>query len=672
MRNYWTIALLLFVMEAFATSNAGIAFPQELVDMVCSGKTNHRTLLLDAVTEYRGENHSIMSPRQFSIPEIFAFADLIVGPGADTVLIDTNHVQNGNVYVLGNGVFIVDNARFSVVGQIGAMGNGKIYVRNGATLHFNQSWVGQYSLWLFENSYFEAADATIDANHVMHFVETHDDATYIARRCYYPDWTFKKFFERSTVIMEDVAHIGDMMVGDSSNIHLIRCDTLMPWFQAPDGSIIDIEFPDPDSVEHFEFHSGVAGIDGVGETFILDTCARCWWSFETYPGCSVIVRNSEIRGCAQRIPGADTFSISGIRNYNFNTNLVVPLSDRYLQFISTYNFWWNWYPWENTVFFIDSCVFGEMICSNTATIFATRCIHDGSTITLATKDSSFMSFEAGTSYAFAGSFQQSTLLMKDTYITPLWPYQATNIAHHNSRFLCVNCDFDSLPFALDTALVMWVAIESPESAGVECVVPIIGSAWIDVGPENPATFERYRLYWSPADSAVWTLIDDSTGEVSNGILGLWNTSSLGEGDYELRLVLINSEGDSLTAFKDISITSVGIAEGRLPEDIAISAYPNPFNSAVTISLRQAGTPDLPADDLSPVGQASVPVIEIFDINGRMVEEIPVIGSESAKPLSTNASGACRWTPAPSVGSGVYLVRAKIGDESTTKKLVYLR
>ena len=365
--------------------------------------------------------------------------------------------------------------------------------------------------------------------------------------------------------MEDVAHVGDMMVGDSSNIHLIRCDTLMPWFQAPDGSIIDIEFPDPDSVEHFEFHSGVDGIDGVGEMFVLDTCARCWWSFETYPGCSVKVRNSEIRGCAQRLPGADTFSVYGIRNYNFNTNLVVPLSDRHLQFISTYNFWWNWYPYDQTVFNLDSCVFGEMIGRGGSEINAVNCIHDGATIMLASSDSAFVSFVDGMCQAFLSTWGKSTLLLVNTSVVPLWPYQSTNLAHGHSYLLAVNCNFEYEPEAMDTALVMFTAIDSLSDDTVGVSIDIIGSAWIDAGTYNTTTFDRYKLYCSHADDTLWTLIDESTSQIYNDSIALWNTSGLSDGNYDLRLTIWNSVGDSLTAFRAITLLPAGFYD-YLPGD----------------------------------------------------------------------------------------------------------
>ncbi|MCK5833771.1 T9SS type A sorting domain-containing protein [bacterium] len=87
-------------------------------------------------------------------------------------------------------------------------------------------------------------------------------------------------------------------------------------------------------------------------------------------------------------------------------------------------------------------------------------------------------------------------------------------------------------------------------------------------------------------------------------------------------------------------------EVNIPMILALSAYPNPFNSAVSIS----------APDNA--------VVEIFDINGRCIAEFP--------------GGDQIWKPEASVGSGVYLVRARFdkltdrGEESVTKRVVYLK
>ena len=122
-----------------------------------------------------------------------------------------------------------------------------------------------------------------------------------------------------------------------------------------------------------------------------------------------------------------------------------------------------------------------------------------------------------------------------------------------------------------------------------------------------------------------------------------------------------------------------VAERELPNSFAISAYPNPFNSSVTISV----------GDGSPVPQS----IEIYDVSGRRVDDIgnydqPVIarrvqpdeaisyGCEKEDchglwPRNDNAN-AVVWRPDESLPSGVYLVRASQGSNSVTKRVVYLK
>ncbi len=136
----------------------------------------------------------------------------------------------------------------------------------------------------------------------------------------------------------------------------------------------------------------------------------------------------------------------------------------------------------------------------------------------------------------------------------------------------------------------------------------------------------------------------------------------------------------------------------LPKAFSISAYPNPFNSAVTIAI------DIPVGDGSPVPIS----VEIYDVNGRRVKTVTepvevtagfVVSSDiNAKHPSTSSGsvfspltkggqgGSYIWTPDESLPSGVYLVRARFdrlsdrggrGDldptgRTATKRIVYLK
>ncbi len=133
-----------------------------------------------------------------------------------------------------------------------------------------------------------------------------------------------------------------------------------------------------------------------------------------------------------------------------------------------------------------------------------------------------------------------------------------------------------------------------------------------------------------------------------------------------------------------------------PEAFNISAFPNPFNSAVTIALD------------APVGaHGRAPLqIEIFDISGRRIAQLPdggFVGAgftpalndvadnnerDGARPSPTTREFT--WTPDETLPSGVYLVRARVdsrslsggyraepmqaeaGDGVATKRVVYLK
>ncbi|MGC9315198.1 MAG: right-handed parallel beta-helix repeat-containing protein [bacterium] len=128
-----------------------------------------------------------------------------------------------------------------------------------------------------------------------------------------------------------------------------------------------------------------------------------------------------------------------------------------------------------------------------------------------------------------------------------------------------------------------------------------------------------------------------------------------------------------------------------PKALSLSAYPNPFNSAVTITLEGVGAiHELPMQ------------IEIYDVAGRRVDvisqlvtelvEVPVEegllterkshGRPSRSSQNTKAGGSETaplrngvyvWAPDESLGSGIYLVRASCGEHQlAAKPVVYIK
>jgi len=148
----------------------------------------------------------------------------------------------------------------------------------------------------------------------------------------------------------------------------------------------------------------------------------------------------------------------------------------------------------------------------------------------------------------------------------------------------------------------------------------------------------------------------------------------GDGGYVVAGWARSNDGDASGnhGYEDYWVVKLAsdtyIEETARPKEFALSTHPNPFNSAVTITVGEGLKPSR---------------IEIFDINGY---RISVISSEGFRPDEKYPSypqeispygrndnkSEFIWQPAPALGSGIYLVRAKFDDQTATMRVVYLK
>lgn len=90
-------------------------------------------------------------------------------------------------------------------------------------------------------------------------------------------------------------------------------------------------------------------------------------------------------------------------------------------------------------------------------------------------------------------------------------------------------------------------------------------------------------------------------------------------------------------------TPMSVVKNEIPDKIEISAYPNPFNSALTICA--------PAQSQ----------ITIMDISGRKVVT-----------LKTNQLGKATWNPSPEAASGIYFIRCTEDVGFAEKHVIFLK
>ena len=117
-------------------------------------------------------------------------------------------------------------------------------------------------------------------------------------------------------------------------------------------------------------------------------------------------------------------------------------------------------------------------------------------------------------------------------------------------------------------------------------------------------------------------------------------------------------------------------EHGIPTYSSLIAFPNPFNSSCEISV-------VGAYGIRPKETR----IEIFDLNGKCVllsEEL-IVKSEELPSTTSQVGGVSGtlftlhssfltfvWTPNNSISSGIYLLRSTIGEQTITKRIVYLK
>jgi len=184
------------------------------------------------------------------------------------------------------------------------------------------------------------------------------------------------------------------------------------------------------------------------------------------------------------------------------------------------------------------------------------------------------------------------------------------------------------------------------------------------------TGSRIRVDWSGInmslpDSVVWTV-------------PYWNS----DGEVYLAINPI-TPAQIRIPFWDSGSTNIWNAGNiEKPNYLQLITHPNPFNSAVTISV-DFGSESPEASSTLPPGACRV---EIFDVNGRMVDNMTVGAWHrhvpcAEKGLSMPNPYECVWQPDKTLPSGVYLVRARIdgrgdlaptGQTAAIKRVVYLK
>ena len=161
------------------------------------------------------------------------------------------------------------------------------------------------------------------------------------------------------------------------------------------------------------------------------------------------------------------------------------------------------------------------------------------------------------------------------------------------------------PLFQDAAAV----ISSPQGgSSVRGSVQITGSAL------HPA-FQRYELYYTVEPGENWVFMGDAnTTPVNNGVLGVWETGGLPDGNYSLRLRVVRQDGNYDEGFaRNVVVanttpptptptdTPAFDVEATLPPPIEGVVTPTPPPTATAAAVQQ---PDIPTPTPRPSPSAT--------------------------------------------------------------------
>ncbi len=504
-------------------------------------------------------------------------ADIIVGdtPGetytvpAGTVLEHTGNIAvigtgsfvlqgqlrlTGHLYVTGSGAFTADGGTLHIQGNdthILVDSDGRLAFRNGAALHYVQTYVGQHYLTAWGRGRIEMDNASVDCDGSSETIVVRENAAYAARDVSAPDWKTWYLYDSSTLSLENFTIGGDIVYYDRPAMTFVNCTGIMPWMHFDAGAVVDASFPAPSSPADpvtRTIDGAQPGFSGIPWSLSIRNCTYVAWGINPYPGSSVTIRDSWLQMILFRFAGPGQQSIQGtFRNGSFCDDTTVPVADRTLRLVRTRVQWWKVDVMDGFQLAADSISFSEMMVFGASTARLTNSTCEGQTIHLGAVDQAYVEFERGEVWTYVSAWDDAVMVLRDSLVDfrkGAYRYQTRNIAHHRARLYALNTAFgyetdpsESEPEAQDEALAMFLFIDAPAAAAAGAAVEVRGSAWIKSGPSSPVLLSQWRLEAAPAGTSDWTLLRESSTSERDAVLKTWDTAGLAPGDYRLRLTL---------------------------------------------------------------------------------------------------------------------------------------
>lgn len=568
----------------------------------------------------------------------------------EVVTITEHYFLDGNLTIVNNGVLNINQADFQIDGDIFIAGMGQLNV-NGSSFTVIQEYIYEHDATVIDHGRIEFSGVKFQSSGQSWSIGLTGNAQYILEDSEISDgFITTALLENSTARITHTKTPGEFLCFDNNDILFRNSDFLLQWLVLPDSSIVKASLPDDSLLTGWHFSANDSNIHGIPYSIEIDSCTQVMWGLISMTGSDATFRNTDLRTIGLLFAVPDSIPVNNITNESHHTDDIIGVPDRTLRLINSDVQTWSFYTSSNSNISVNNCIFGELIAQDSSRVHINNSVCDGSGGYLGAFHQSFL--------IVAGSLVRSQVISRQTgvLVGAQSAFLGSEIdADESSIMFLANTTTNVEPEAHNSAVIFEAQI-FPVEGVIDSQVPIIGTARLLAGPDNPIEFTGYTVEYSPdMENPSWLPTDGKHPDpVINDTLAVWDTSGLIPGDYGLQLSLFHTFGDSISmgsCARLDRLTVIFSEDERIPQNVVLGQnYPNPFNSSTTMTY------SLP--------ERCHVSLKVFDLHGRelmtLVDDILNRGNHSVK------------IDLQDYPSGIYLYRIHAGGFSDTKRCILLR
>ena len=504
----------------------------------------------------------------------------------DTMVVTGAWQYNGPVAVINDGVLIFNNANATISGSLIVVGNGKVLATNSYLL-FPQQYFYEWGLEGDGHGLIQMRHCTLDFNNTATPWSFADSSTIILQNVHFTSSASTIGLNAHSSFIVDTANLlGEIVATDTCLLSLRNVDTVIVWHKIQRGAGLTWTFPNGYLLQHYAIGPDSAGVSGLQYRVELDNVKQVHWALMPENLTNVNVSNSIIRSIAVIYRGTGTGTAQGLVDNSSYVTSPTFFSDRTFQLTNCSVKTWAVYPTDTTYVDITSCILGEIGTGGHGHTSCSSMFCDGSGGYFWTNGFGFQS-ASGCSFSCSVRAEGgSTMVVGFGSIAA-----STGYAIDSGLLFLIQTPTISPPIAYDGSDI-WVGMLTPGSVDSGYIQSLTGSAYILRGPTSHLmSFASYYIDYQLQGDTTWAITDSvHTRPVtqSQGTLANWNTTGISTGHYNMRLIIKDNYGDSVTVPSGLDVvigTPVTTGIGNI-QNSDVKVFPNPATNQLTITSTQ--------------------------------------------------------------------------------------